>query len=146
VSICPLVINHGEKRMPAKRELTMRQIRYTLLLVSERISARQIGRMLGVACPCSRPAGVGTVKSGNRGGRSATVTIATETTSSILYRMSTIFNALHHCEPTWTIISTQRRKRRVIFDLTNIVASPTEGHASKSVIKSSVLQQNVGFD
>jgi len=35
--------------MPAKRELTMRQIRYTLRLASEGISARQIGRMLGVA-------------------------------------------------------------------------------------------------
>jgi IS30 family transposase len=35
--------------MPAKRELTMRQIRYTLRLASEGISARQIGRLLGVA-------------------------------------------------------------------------------------------------
>jgi transposase len=35
--------------MPAKRELTMRQIRYTLRLASEGISAREIGRMLGVA-------------------------------------------------------------------------------------------------
>ncbi|MBK1693106.1 IS21 family transposase, partial [Ectothiorhodospira mobilis] len=35
--------------MPAKRELTMRQIRYTLRLASEGISARAIGRMLGVA-------------------------------------------------------------------------------------------------
>ena len=35
--------------MPAKRELTMRQIRYALRLASEGISARQIGRMLGVA-------------------------------------------------------------------------------------------------
>jgi hypothetical protein len=43
------VINHEEGRMPAKRELTMRQIRYTLRLASEGISARQIGRMLGVA-------------------------------------------------------------------------------------------------
>jgi transposase len=47
--ICPLVINHEEDWMPAKRELTMRQIRYTLRLSSEGISARQIGRMLGVA-------------------------------------------------------------------------------------------------
>jgi transposase len=43
------VINHEEDRMPAKRELTMRQIRYTLRLASEGISAREIGRMLGVA-------------------------------------------------------------------------------------------------
>ena len=35
--------------MPAKRELTMRQIRYTLRLASEGVSAREIGRMLGVA-------------------------------------------------------------------------------------------------
>ncbi len=35
--------------MPAKRELTMRQIRYTLRLASEGISARQSGRLLGVA-------------------------------------------------------------------------------------------------
>jgi transposase len=42
-------MNHEEGRMPAKRELTMRQIRYTLRLASEGISARQIGRMLGVA-------------------------------------------------------------------------------------------------
>jgi transposase len=35
--------------MPAKRELTMRQIRHTLRLASDGISARQIGRMLGVA-------------------------------------------------------------------------------------------------
>jgi hypothetical protein len=41
--------HHDEGRMPAKRELTMRYIRYTLQLASERISARQIGRMLGVA-------------------------------------------------------------------------------------------------
>jgi transposase len=43
------VINHEEGWMPAKRELTMRQIRYTLRLASEGISARQIGRLLGVA-------------------------------------------------------------------------------------------------
>jgi DNA-binding MarR family transcriptional regulator len=43
------VINHEEDLMPAKRELTMRQIRYTLRLASEGISAREIGRMLGVA-------------------------------------------------------------------------------------------------
>lgn len=35
--------------MPAKRELTMRQIRQTLRLASDGISAREIGRMLGVA-------------------------------------------------------------------------------------------------
>ncbi len=35
--------------MPAKRELTMRQIRYTLRLASEGVSARQIARLLGVA-------------------------------------------------------------------------------------------------
>jgi hypothetical protein len=35
--------------MPAKRELTMRQIRQTLRLASEGISARAMGRMLGVA-------------------------------------------------------------------------------------------------
>ena len=35
--------------MPAKRELTMRQIRQTLRLAGDGISAREIGRMLGVA-------------------------------------------------------------------------------------------------
>ncbi len=35
--------------MPAKRELTMRQVRHMLRLASEGISAREIGRMLGVA-------------------------------------------------------------------------------------------------
>ncbi len=35
--------------MPAKRELTMRQIRQTLRLAQEGVSARQIGRTLGVA-------------------------------------------------------------------------------------------------
>jgi hypothetical protein len=35
--------------MPAKRELTIRQIQYTLSLASERISALQIAPMLGVA-------------------------------------------------------------------------------------------------
>ena len=35
--------------MPANRELTMRQIRQTLRLASDGISAREIGRMLGVA-------------------------------------------------------------------------------------------------
>jgi len=43
------VINREEGRMPAKRELTMRQIRFTLRLASEGVSAREIGRMLGVA-------------------------------------------------------------------------------------------------
>ncbi len=36
--------------MPAKRELTMRQIRYVLRLASDGVSAREIARMLGVAC------------------------------------------------------------------------------------------------
>ena len=35
--------------MPAKRELTMRQIRQILRLVRDGVSAREIGRMLGVA-------------------------------------------------------------------------------------------------
>lgn len=35
--------------MPAKRELTMRQIRQMLRLAEEGISAREMGRMLGVA-------------------------------------------------------------------------------------------------
>ena len=35
--------------MPAKRELTMRQIRQILRLVRDGFSAREIGRMLGVA-------------------------------------------------------------------------------------------------
>jgi predicted DNA-binding transcriptional regulator YafY len=35
--------------MPAKRELTMRQIRYVLRLASEGVSTREIARMLGVA-------------------------------------------------------------------------------------------------
>jgi transposase len=43
------VVNHEEDWMPAKRELTMRQIRQMLRLASEGISAREIGRMLGVA-------------------------------------------------------------------------------------------------
>jgi transposase len=44
-----LVIIHEEHLMPAKRELTMRQIRQILRLVRDGISAREIGRMLGVA-------------------------------------------------------------------------------------------------
>jgi transposase len=43
------VIIHEEYLMPAKRELTMRQIRQILRLVRDGISAREIGRMLGVA-------------------------------------------------------------------------------------------------
>jgi transposase len=43
------VNKHEEGWMPAKRELTMRQIRYTLKLASEGVSARQIARLLGVA-------------------------------------------------------------------------------------------------
>jgi transposase len=35
--------------MPARRELTMRQIRQILRLVRDGVSAREIGRMLGVA-------------------------------------------------------------------------------------------------
>ena len=35
--------------MPAKRELTMRQIRYVLRLASEGVSTREIAQMLGVA-------------------------------------------------------------------------------------------------
>jgi hypothetical protein len=43
-----LVNNHEEGRMPAKRELTMRQIRYVLRLASEGVSTREIAQMLGV--------------------------------------------------------------------------------------------------
>ena len=35
--------------MPAKRELTMRQLRYLLRLRHDGVSAREIGRLLGVA-------------------------------------------------------------------------------------------------
>ena len=35
--------------MPAKRELTMRQLRYMLRLRHDGVSAREIGRTLGVA-------------------------------------------------------------------------------------------------
>ena len=35
--------------MPAKRELTMLQLRYLLRLHHDRVSAREIGRLLGVA-------------------------------------------------------------------------------------------------
>jgi IS30 family transposase len=35
--------------MPAKRELTMRQLRYMLRLHHDRVSARENGRTLGVA-------------------------------------------------------------------------------------------------
>jgi IS30 family transposase len=34
--------------MPAKRELTMRQLRYLLRLHHDGVSAREIGRLLGV--------------------------------------------------------------------------------------------------
>jgi predicted DNA-binding transcriptional regulator AlpA len=44
-----LVNNHEEGRMPAKRELTMRQIRYVLRLASEGVSTRELAHMLGVA-------------------------------------------------------------------------------------------------
>jgi transposase len=43
------VIIHEEHVMPAKRELTMRQIRQILRLAHDGVSAREIGRMLGVA-------------------------------------------------------------------------------------------------
>jgi transposase len=43
------VIIHEEHLMPAKRELTMRQIRQILRLVRDGVSAREIARMLGVA-------------------------------------------------------------------------------------------------
>jgi Homeodomain-like domain len=42
------LINEG-KRMPAKRELTMRQIRQMLRLARDGVSAWEIGRTLGVA-------------------------------------------------------------------------------------------------
>jgi Homeodomain-like domain len=42
------LINEG-KRLPAKRELTMRQIRQMLRLARDGVSAREIGRTLGVA-------------------------------------------------------------------------------------------------
>ena len=38
-----------ENGMPAKRELTMRQLRYLLRLHHEGVSTREIGRRLGVA-------------------------------------------------------------------------------------------------
>jgi|SRR5208337_4261864 len=38
-----------ENGMPAKRELTMRQLRYLLRLHHDGVSAREIGRLLGVA-------------------------------------------------------------------------------------------------
>jgi IS30 family transposase len=43
------VITHEEHLISAKRELTMRQIRQILRLARDGISAREIGRMLGVA-------------------------------------------------------------------------------------------------
>jgi hypothetical protein len=43
------VITHGERLMPAKRELTMRQIRQLLRVAHDGVSAREIGRMLGAA-------------------------------------------------------------------------------------------------
>jgi hypothetical protein len=43
------VIIDEEHLMPAKRELTMRQIRQILRLVRDGVSAREIGGMLGVA-------------------------------------------------------------------------------------------------
>jgi transposase len=41
--------HHEEAGMPAKRELTMRQLRYMLRLHHDGVSAREIGRTLGVA-------------------------------------------------------------------------------------------------
>jgi DNA-binding MarR family transcriptional regulator len=38
-----------EDGMPAKRGLTMRQLRYLLRLPHDRVSTREIGRLLGVA-------------------------------------------------------------------------------------------------
>jgi transposase len=43
------VIIHEEHLMPAKRELTMRQIRQILRLARDGVSAREIARLLGVA-------------------------------------------------------------------------------------------------
>jgi IS30 family transposase len=39
-----------ETGMPAKRELSMRQLRTLLRLSHDGVSAREIGRRLGVAC------------------------------------------------------------------------------------------------
>src|SRR6195952_4139413 len=40
---------HEENGMPARRELTMRQIRQMLRLAHDGVSAREIGRTLGIA-------------------------------------------------------------------------------------------------
>jgi transposase len=45
----PLLDHHEEAGMPANRELTMRQLRYMLRLHHDGVSAREIGRTLGVA-------------------------------------------------------------------------------------------------
>src|SRR5262249_55781750 len=45
----PLRSSRGEAGMTAKRELTMRQLRYMLRLHHDGVSARAIGRTLGVA-------------------------------------------------------------------------------------------------
>src|SRR3974377_1277157 len=45
----PPSINTRRAGMPAKRELTMRQLRYMLRLHHDGVSARAIGRALGVA-------------------------------------------------------------------------------------------------
>jgi hypothetical protein len=47
--ISALVITHEERLMPAKRELTMRQIRQLLRLAHDGVSAREIGRLMGAA-------------------------------------------------------------------------------------------------
>jgi transposase-like protein len=44
-----LLVHNEEDGMPAKRELTMRQLRQMLRLHHEGVSAREIGRTLGVA-------------------------------------------------------------------------------------------------
>jgi hypothetical protein len=46
---CRLIDVDEENGMPAKRELSMRQMRYLLRLHHDGVSAREIGRLLGVA-------------------------------------------------------------------------------------------------
>ena len=45
----PILDDNEENGMPARRELTMRQLRQMLRLAREGVSAREIGRTLGVA-------------------------------------------------------------------------------------------------
>ena len=54
LGIEPSSIINEEAGMPAKRELTMRQLRYMLRLHHDGVSAREIGRTLGVARARSR--------------------------------------------------------------------------------------------